>query len=382
LRILLISEFFPLSNQGDFTGGVENNTFFLAKHLADKHTVTVICSATFDKSESFFPPGFRVIRVGPRRKHATGTDFTRLLYIADAIRVGCQIDTDIIQGTNFVNHAIAYQIGRIKKIPIIFWTPDVWRGEWFKNMGSFGGFIGEIIEKHNLSHRDVHFVAISNVVANKLIRATVPRELISVVPCGIECSRIDSVKKKKNTFPTISTVSRLVSYKAVDILIKSMPYILKEFPSAQLYIVGQGPEETKLRNLTQDMGIKEFVDFKGFKEKYDDVIGIIKSSHVFGFSSRIEGFGIALVEAMASGVPYVAVNSDVVGETTHGKGGMLFTQGDHKDCAKKIIYLLKNKEIYKKKENEGKRFVQRYDWKYVAGEMEKIYLEDTNFIKK
>src|SRR3989344_1800188 len=147
MKILLVTEFFPVGKDLKFQGGVEARTFFVAKHLAKRHHVTIITSRVkgSQKSENMF--GFQILRVGNQRDYvaATGNLIARVKFTKDAISVGKNLPADIVEGSNFITHFIAKRIASYQKVPVIFWYPDVWVGSWLKNAGMTGIF-GEVLE--------------------------------------------------------------------------------------------------------------------------------------------------------------------------------------------------------------------------------------------
>lgn len=373
MKILLISEFFPATTKGDFTGGVEARTFFIARALAKRHIVTVLCAYTPGSKRFDVFDGFTVVRVGPMRRYTTGFDPMRLLYGIAAITTGITVDADIVEGTNFINHTIAYAIGRLKRIPIIFWTPDVWKGQWVCNMGRVGAIAGSLIERFNLSRRDVYFIAISKTVARKIIDASIAHRWIKTIYCGVDYHMIRSISEGKKRPFSIITVSRLTQYKNLDQLMWAFSYIVKTIPKATLRIIGQGDQEKRLKELAQNLNLEKKVQFLGFMPSYKAVLAEMKTSTVFCLPSTTEGFSIATVEALACGIPAIIADTPVNREITGGKGVLFFTSGNYKDLAEKIVFLLTHPLQYQRLKKRTKRVAKAYDWKQIAQQTEQFY---------
>lgn len=127
---------------------------------------------------------------------------------------------------------------------------------------------------------------------------------VSVLPNPLAFDQIDYSPKRKNQ---ILAVGRLEAwhYKGFDILIKAFGKIVISFPEWELCIMGMGSEEnvTMLNNLAAEYGIK-----KNFKilPYQSDPLQVYRESEVFCLSSRYEGFGMVLVEAMSQGCACVA----------------------------------------------------------------------------
>jgi glycosyltransferase involved in cell wall biosynthesis len=104
---------------------------------------------------------------------------------------------------------------------------------------------------------------------------------------------------------------------------------------------------------------------------------------VFCLPSVAEGFGIVLLEAMASGTPYVCTDIDVLREVTgNGKGGFLFKKNNENALAEKISTLLKDKKTYAEKIEEGKKHIRKYIWKDLAPVIENLYKQVINEYKR
>jgi len=121
--------------------------------------------------------------------------------------------------------------------------------------------------------------------------------------------------------------------------------------------------------------ISERVKFTGFVHKSEKVL-YYKSADVLVLPSLYEVFGIVNLEAMACNVPIVASKiggiPDVVKD---GENGLLVPPRDSEALADAIIYLLKNKDIRERMGENGRKLVEeKYTWKKVAEETDKLYL--------
>lgn len=107
-----------------------------------------------------------------------------------------------------------------------------------------------------------------------------------------------------NSVPVIITVGRLVKEKAFDTLLRAFSLLVKHV-EAKLIILGEGPERRRLETISCELGVQDRVDFVGFVV---NPYAYLSRARVFVLSSRWEGFGNVLVEAMAVGTPIVATN--------------------------------------------------------------------------
>jgi glycosyltransferase involved in cell wall biosynthesis len=109
----------------------------------------------------------------------------------------------------------------------------------------------------------------------------------------------------------IGTVSRLATQKNLPLLIELTSRLREVGYDIETTIVGGGPLESKLKRLTQEKSLEDTVKFLGRKS---EVLDYLKSLDVFILTSKYEGFGLVLLEAMDAGTPVVAPNNSAIPE--------------------------------------------------------------------
>lgn len=120
-------------------------------------------------------------------------------------------------------------------------------------------------------------------------------------------------------------------------LLESIPIVSKTVPDVKLIIAGTGSQENELKSLAHRLGISEQVSFLGHVA-HETIVDLAKETSVFVSTAIADGTSIALLEAMAAEIVPVATDIEANrGLITHGKDGYLFTPGDEKDLADKII---------------------------------------------
>src|SRR3989344_71435 len=375
MKILLITEFFPQGRDLKFSGGVEARTYFIAKYLAKNHQVHVIASRQKGSKELDIINGIKIHRVGPVLNYSETASLpaipNKIMFILSAIKTGIFLKPNIVDGANFIAHLIAKQISLKSKIPVVFWYPDVFIGQWTKNSKVVGIF-GSLLERFNLSRSADHFIAISKSTLNKLVKNNIPRKKISQIYCGVDQNEFSSTVAKNRQF-TIICISRLVSYKSIDHLIKAFSQVSKKNRDVHLILIGSGPDENKLKQLCHNLKISNKVNFlKNLKRA--DLIKQIRSAHLFCLPSSVEGFGIATIEAAAAGLPYVVSDIEIFKEVTkNGQGGLLFKLGDIEDLSKKLEKFISDKIFYSQKSNDAQKLSLLYDWSKIANQTEAVY---------
>lgn len=150
-------------------------------------------------------------------------------------------------------------------------------------------------------------LAISEGVADR-IRAIAPRLAPIVVPnaCVDDALRASLVPLPARSHePLVVACGRLAPQKGFDALLDAFARLHRRLPDARLRILGQGPLLEPLRERARSLGVESSVEFAGF---VDHPAREIAKASVFCLSSRFEGLGMVVVEAMAAGTPVVSTD--------------------------------------------------------------------------
>ena len=143
----------------------------------------------------------------------------------------------------------------------------------------------------------------------------------------------------------ILTVARLSSqerYKGIDQMIELMPRLLKQFPDLKYLIVGQGDDRPRLEVKAIDCGVADYVIFAGQIPEFEKVAHY-NLADAYVMPSTGEGFGIALIEAAACGVPVIGSRVDGSSETLRdGLLGCLVDPSDRDEVVEALTVILSN----------------------------------------
>jgi phosphatidyl-myo-inositol dimannoside synthase len=177
--------------------------------------------------------------------------------------------------------------------------------------------------------------------------------------------------------PLMLTVGRLARQKGQDVAIRALARLAGELPALRYVVVGRGSDEARLRELAVAEGVAERVIFTGALTD-DEIAEAYATATVYVGLSRmegefdVEGFGIAFVEAGASGVPSVAGRSGgVPSAVRHGETGILVTPDDALSAADAIASLLRDPARRAAMGAAARRAVEtHYNWDRVAAETE------------
>jgi glycosyltransferase involved in cell wall biosynthesis len=142
--------------------------------------------------------------------------------------------------------------------------------------------------------------------------------------------------------PLALAVGRLIEQKDHATLLRAFARVRDAHPDARLAILGGGPLEEETRALAASLGVAEAVTLPGRTEIRD----WLERADVFVHTSRWEGFGIVLLEAMLAGLPIVATRVSAVPEVvSHGETGALVDAGDVEGVAGELSALLGDPEL-------------------------------------
>jgi N-acetyl-alpha-D-glucosaminyl L-malate synthase BshA len=171
----------------------------------------------------------------------------------------------------------------------------------------------------------------------------------------------------------ITHISNLRPVKRVHDVISVFYNIQKEMP-AKLMLVGVGPEREKAELLCQKLGILDKVIFFG---KSNEIDKILCFSDLFLLPSETESFGLAALEAMASGVPVISSNTGGIPEVNvNGVSGYLSNVGDIEDMTKNALYILSDAARLKQFKINARKEALKYNLHNIVPQYEAIY-EDT-----
>ena len=174
----------------------------------------------------------------------------------------------------------------------------------------------------------------------------------------------------------ILSVSSLIKSKGIDININAVYKLVKKYPDIKYYIIGSGEEENNLKKLVKDLNLEEVVFFMG-SQSHKNVIEFMSNSNLFSLPSWKEGFGIVYIEAMALGLPVIAVKGEGIEDVIEdGKNGFLI-EPKNVDCLVDALdFLISNKEQAAIMGENGKASViTNYTWNNTALNYINVYKE-------
>jgi len=247
-----------------------------------------------------------------------------------------KIETLIVAHINLLPIAILSKIMNPKlNIYILLYGIEVWK--------KFPYFYRLFFEK-------VKFLSISSYTTNiflKLNTLTSSNMYYSPpsidIDIGLNNELGNYYNKQEFNILSVTRLSKADDYKGIDNLINIIPLLIKTIPNLKLTIIGKGNDKKRLMQLSIELKVDCYIDFKGFIECIEPYY---RHCDVFALPSKGEGFGIVYLEAMKYKKPCIACDeggqTDVV---IDNKTGFLCKYDDAECLSKKIIKLFKDREL-------------------------------------
>jgi glycogen(starch) synthase len=169
-------------------------------------------------------------------------------------------------------------------------------------------------------------------------------------------------------------VGRIVAEKGIEILIRSVPLVLKSFPRARFVIAGKGPEWERMLALVEELGLSEHVYMPGFISD-DDRNRLYVVADCAVFPTLYEPFGIVALEAMAARTPVVVSEVGGLREVVrHAETGITIYPNSPESCAWGIVHTLQHPEWARQRvENAYHEVLTVYNWASIAQQTLEVY---------
>ncbi|MDI6704371.1 MAG: glycosyltransferase family 4 protein [bacterium] len=381
MRIFMLTTSFP-REKGDFAGIF---VYELAKGLVRiGYDINVICPSSVETKGFEVMDGIKIYRFNyfiPRilQKVAYGSGiFLNLrksilaklelplfafffLIKAVVLCKGC----DLIHAHFVFSGLIGIFVAKIYKIKIV--------------LTAHGSDIN-YLEKSGLLRRTCLFIlrrvcrviAVSNSLKHKMVEIGISSCKITVIPNGVNLQNFKPRKRDKVGFQLL-WVGRLIEEKGVVFLIEALKWVNEEIPHTKLILIGEGELKERLKRLSRHLALYN-VDFMG-EVSHSVISGYMESADLFILPSLQEGLPLALLEAMAMGLPVIATSVGGIKDVViHEKTGILIPPKKPRLLAEKIIYLLKDEDLRKKIGENGRRRVEEhFTWDRIVKDTSRVY---------
>jgi glycosyltransferase involved in cell wall biosynthesis len=170
----------------------------------------------------------------------------------------------------------------------------------------------------------------------------------------------------------IISIGRLASEKNWETLIRAIAQVHAQHPDVRLVLIGDGPEKQTLETMVAQLGIAERVTFTG-QLPFEKVPDYLKAADLFSFASVTETQGLVTIEAMAAGLPVVAVDGSGTHDIVdHGKNGFL-VENDPDALASATSEMLSSPQQMKQFSAAALKKAKTFDINRLGKQMIKVY---------
>jgi glycosyltransferase involved in cell wall biosynthesis len=175
--------------------------------------------------------------------------------------------------------------------------------------------------------------------------------------------------------PVVISTRRLDPVHNIETLIRSVPYVLQDVPTAKFVIAGYGTEEEYLRNLVEELGVGGSVTFLGMIEE-NEMVRSLQMADVYVVTSLSEsGIAASTAEAMACELPVVSTEvGDIRRWIKDGENGYVIPKRQPAVLAERVIHLVRNEQERKSLGKKNRRIIKEQN-NYIIemGKIEQIY---------
>ncbi|MDX1494217.1 MAG: glycosyltransferase family 4 protein [Longimicrobiales bacterium] len=361
LRILVVNW---LDRQNPQAGGAETHLHEIFGRLASRgHSVTALVSGFPGASRTAELDGISVHRAGRRYTFSVAAPRYYRRHLAD-------------QGFDVV-------VEDLNKVPLFtrYWTsaPVVLLAHHLFGTTAFqaGPFPVALatwwLERPiPLLYRRVPVIAVSESTRDDLVRRGLRRNLIEVIPNGIDLERYAADTGSRTVSPSLVYVGRLKEYKRVDLVLEAVARLEGRGIQVDFDVAGQGDRESALKAQAERLDVANRVRFHGFVSE-ERKVQLLREAWIHVLTSPKEGWGISSIEAAACGTPTVASDAPGLRESVvDGETGLLVPHGDVDALAAALERLITQPELRKRMGEGALAFSRRFSWDASADAVEAL----------
>lgn len=191
-----------------------------------------------------------------------------------------------------------------------------------------------------------HVICVSEMVRDSLCQLGYPEQKCSVIHNAVEThtfstDKRDAIRHKMGwqKVLVVSCVARLVPAKGQVYAIQALPELVKAIPNVKLVLIGDGEERNKLEQLANTLNVTQHVEMLGARA---DVIDLLAATDIYLQPSIKEGFCIAFLEAMATGLACIGTRTGAIPSMLNNHNGILIPPENVPEIIRSVLQLAKN----------------------------------------
>lgn len=209
---------------------------------------------------------------------------------------------------------------------------------------------------------------------------------LHILPTGIPVGRFTDAGREAfrshhgidQKRPVALYVGRVAHEKNISFLLDMVDLARKSMPDLLLLITGDGPALPVLRDSAVKRGLSANVQFLGYLDRRNELPDCYAAADVFTFASRTETQGLVLLEAMAAGLPVIALSAMGTADILGARRGALVPNDNPADFAQAVVNVLSNDELRRRLAREGRDYSYEWSDQALAGSMAELYYRIVN----
>ena len=300
-------------------------------------------------------------------------------------------DPDIIHiNTEFVIAEFGFLYARVHNLPAVYTFHTMWEDYGPNYFPMFPSFLVKFVIRgilKNILTRSYR-VIVPTVQIEAVVKKYKAKKETFLLPTGIDPAFFEHEKaelewfreKMDNRFPALKGkrillfAGRVAKEKNIGFLLKLLPDLLQKHPDLALMIAGNGPDFEYFQKEAEQLGVGENCVFTDYMDRRDLSLsyGI---SELFVFPSLTDTQGLVTLEAMISGIPVVAIGELGTIMVMGGDNGGFMVKNDPLEFGRRVLELLEDKDLYRRKSAEAKVHAQSWSIDEVTKKLKNIYIE-------
>ena len=246
--------------------------------------------------------------------------------------------------------------------PVVVLVHHVHREQWRVVLPPLQARVGWWVESRLAPrlYRRARYVAVSEATRRELVGLGVEPAAVAVVHNGMTLPD-PGAAVPRTPYPSVCVLGRLVPHKRVELALEAAARIRPHLPGLKVRVVGQGYWEPRLREAVDRLGLRDAVELVGWVDERTKQ-RVLASSWALAMPSVKEGWGLAVLEAAASGTPTVAFRSagGVCESVLHGTTGLL--ADDLEEFTRHLAWMLLNRHLRERLGEAARVHAARFTW--------------------
>ncbi len=230
--------------------------------------------------------------------------------------------------------------------------------------------VRRVLEQYGAAYSEMFrraagLIAASRAMQRRLIEGGAPPERVHYNPCGVDCESFDGASPSEAP-PLVLAVGRFVEKKGPQLTLAAFAEALRQYPSARMRMVGDGPLLGECRRLSRRLSIDHAVTFLG-RQPHDTVAEEMRRARLFAqhsieaASGDSEGTPVSILEAGASGLPVVSTRHGGIPDVVlDEETGVLVEERDVNGMGRRMLRLLRDPALAARLGGEARRRVRAH----------------------